>query len=526
MAIASSSHIIQKLLSFDLSIDWLILNFTVHLKGEMIKIKQFLSEKILSIVEKAPSYRGGIISELQHIREYQRKCLAKDFTKRKSPENTNVKLSQMTLIVTFEYEDFKNIQKGLKRFFPKSDKIIKFVKEIKKNEDNLGVLGRHELGLITRESGRYFTDFEVVDDLPVCVEYVYISYYRILPSVVSIIFNFNLSDKVSSTINILQNREYLSPVIFKRFWSINKIHYSYSMFYGKGGAYGAVYKEKNTLRTSLKNWIKKSFKWNNFLMDTVSFVDVYEIKGNPINSGELKEWISNYSHWLEDFGISVFGLDTLISDDIIYSMDKDDNACTSTDVITKFQSETKSKSEDSLRFKVRAVAIRSALFSLVDRYNIKVENLNAKGFKSLNKSNRSVLKSASSVKELKKLVALISRLEHEVTKSSQWVVEIISEIGDLKRPPKGEVMNLGKELVQDIQYQIKQAKKTVEIIDAGLTSYLSVQNVYVMYKLQRWMFILSIVVTVATIVCVISGWTNLKPVLFDWFQLFMSWFNT
>ena len=49
----------------------------------------------------------------------------------------------------------------------------------------------------------------------------------------------------------------------------------------------------------------------------------------------------------------------------------------------------------------------------------------------------------------------------------------------------------------------------LKIIDVGLTDYLKVQNIYAMYRLQRWMFILSVVVALATIVSVLSGWNEL-----------------
>ncbi|WP_236307641.1 hypothetical protein, partial [Enterobacter bugandensis] len=58
-------------------------------------------------------------------------------------------------------------------------------------------------------------------------------------------------------------------------------------------------------------------------------------------------------------------------------------------------------------------------------------------------------------------------------------------------------------------------------IDAGLTNYLSTQNIYVMYKLQKWMFVLTFVVTIATIIGVLSGWDNLMK-LYTSLELFFQ----
>ena len=106
--------------------------------------------------------------------------------------------------------------------------------------------------------------------------------------------------------------------------------------------------------------------------------------------------------------------------------------------------------------------------------------------------------------------------EHEVKQSGHCIAHSISDVVELIDLLRKETVNLGKNTIDNANYQLKQVKEAAAIIDSGLTNYLSVQSIYVMYKLQKWMFILSIVVTIATIIGVLSGWSNLKLLVSGW----------
>jgi hypothetical protein len=138
------------------------------------------------------------------------------------------------------------------------------------------------------------------------------------------------------------------------------------------------------------------------------------------------------------------------------------------------------------------------------------------GFKNLYKRKKLTRRNQYNIQELKRAIVIISRLELEINQSGHWVVHSISEIGELTSLVEKETVNLGKKTIDNANYQLKQVKEAAVIIDSGLTNYLSVQSIYVMYKLQKWMFILSIVVTIATIIGVLSDWNNLKLLIYGW----------
>ena len=163
----------------------------------MDNLKLKISTKILDLVEGLPRFRKGTISSLQDIRERQKEWSSKEFERRDAPKESNIELSQITLILTFEHEDFNNVIKGLKKYFPKNEKIHTFVTSLKESVDKLHASNWHNLGYIAREQGVYLPDVAVDESLPLDVKNVSLSFHRILPSVACIIFEFQLDDSVA-----------------------------------------------------------------------------------------------------------------------------------------------------------------------------------------------------------------------------------------------------------------------------------------------------------------------------------------
>ena len=104
---------------------------------------------------------------------------------------------------------------------------------------------------------------------------------------------------------------------------------------------------------------------------------------------------------------------------------------------------------------------------------------------------------------------MLSRFEQELEKSNFFIAHSLAEVGELQNLYKNISENLAVETFKKAEFRVKTIKEAILIVDTGLTNYLSVQSIYVMYKLQKWMFILSIVVTIATIIGVLSGWENI-----------------
>jgi hypothetical protein len=277
-----------------------------------------------------------------------------------------------------------------------------------------------------------------------------------------------------------------------------------------------IAEEKDSIRALLEKWVKHGFGWKPQTMDAVSYIDVFEITGNPKDPDKRKEWISNNSQWLEEHGISTRGFNTYEGEDFLLSSPRiEGQKYLVTDTFAKLDSNNSSESGDILEYKIRAVAISSTIFSVIEKYGSRVEVLRSRGFNNLYKRKKLNSQSQLNIQELKRTIAILSRLEHELKGSGSWIAHSISEVGKLRDLFRDKPFDLGKSTLLNSRYQLEKVKEAADIIDIGLTNYLSVQSIHVMYKLQKWMFILSVVVTIATIVGVLSGWEDLKSLLPD-----------
>lgn len=483
----------------------------------MENIKLIISTKILDFVECFPKFRKGTIATLQTIREYQREWSEKDYSERKAPKDSRIDLNQITLILTFEHEDYHLVIKGLKRYFPKNKEIEKFVESLRGSLDSLHACSWNNLGYIAREKGVYRPLVEIDESLPENIKSVSLSFHRIIPSISCIIFEFRLEEEASKALSRVQNLVYLGPIEFKRLWPLNKLHSGYSIGNGYDCSTKAINKEKDHIRKNLELWIKNSFSWKPKVMKQVSYVDVYRLVGNPDEIEQRRNWMSKNRGWLNDYGIFANGLDSLEGEDFLISKYRhNDGEYFVSNVITKFDTKSGSEFGDFLEFKVRAVAVSATIFSVLNKYRNKVEKLRGHGFKNLYKRRKLSRRNQYNIQEIKRTISFLSRLEQELKQSQYWINHSISEVGKLIRVAKEKPVDLGKETISNAAYQLQQVKQAAEIIDSGLTNYLSVQSIYVMYKLQKRMFILTIVVTVATIIGVLSGWHDLKALLDSW----------
>jgi hypothetical protein len=264
-------------------------------------------------------------------------------------------------------------------------------------------------------------------------------------------------------------------------------------------------------------WVKNGFGWKPEAVGFASYIDVYEVTGNPEDLDERRNWLNDNRAWLYDYGIDVNGMNTLEGEGFLISDPRSsERDYLISDVVCKFESKNKSQFVDFLEYKVRAIAVAATIYNVLEKYRRRIEFLRAHGFKNLYRRKKFTRKNQYNIQEIKRTIVIISRLEHEFNHSRHWIMHSISEVGELTDLFRKEHVDLGRNIVSNFNYQVKNIKEAASIIDSGLTNYLSVQSIYVMYKLQKWMFILSIVVAIATIIGVLSSWNSIKALMSIW----------
>lgn len=481
-----------------------------------------VSTAILNVAEGLPRFRKGLISDLQEIREQQQEWALSAQEASKSPENSGIQLKTMNVTLIFEHEDFKSILKGLKYYFPKNNRIQRFSDSLKKSADSLHASSWHNLGFIAKEKGYYVPDVTIDKNLPDSVNSTSINFHRILPSLACIIFEFHLNDLLSKDLALIQSKLHLGPVVFKKFIPLKKIPNGYTMGSSYEVSLTQINERKDILRDEILNWIRKGFKWKLNNKYSISFIDIYEVEGMPTLDTNRQKWLDENKSWLENYGINLNIFNSLEGDKFFLTMPEESKQkYTLSHILTRFDLESQDNGRDLFTYKIGAVAVSATILNTISKYAERIKKLRSLGFENLYKRTKLTKRTQENIQEIKRTLVILSRFEQELINSRFFISSTISEIGQLTSIRKNSVINFHSEIISKAKSRLKSIKDAANTIDAGLTNYLSTQNIYVMYKLQKWMFVLTFVVTIATIIGVLSGWDNLMK-LYTNLELFLQ----
>jgi len=470
-------------------------------------LKERLSKKYLDWAELLPKFQGGPIYKLQMIRAHQRKISIKYKQKRCKPDNSRIILSKLCIVTTYQLEDFGLMHRAIERMFPKNKKVSKFLNDLKKDESSIYGSSWSDIGFITKEKKIRFRDEQYVDELPRYVEQVSVSYHRIMPSLACLSFYFYIDDEFNEILANDQKREYLSIVLFN---SINPFRISrtgYSIKVGTNNSREIVRTKILNLYKCTSDWIEKEAKSTEFASCTKSVVEYYAISGCPSDPNQLREWVDTNCDWLGDYGISVNKYDSYRSSNMIY--------CTSsypsneTQVHNLVLLDDGNSKEWYIDFKLSSISVNASIFSVIDYIKKSFEKYRWLGFLQLANLDARVLKNSVNASRLKQLGVILNRIIHEFGESKTWIVFSFDDVADLKTSDVNEELSLGECVIRDAEFRLNYLRKSFEVIDVGFTGYLELQNIFAMYKLQRWIFILSVVVTLSTIVGIASNFDDI-----------------
>lgn len=497
------------------------------------RTKIFLSKKYLDWAEILPKSSGGIIHHLQSIRQHQRDRSSKSFDARRIPKDSRLLLKEVRLVATFQFEDFRLVQAIIKKTFPNNKKTQKIVEELKQNEASLNELSWRSIGVMLtggdnpRKTQFFTPDSQLVDDLPEHVRQIRVSYQRLLPSVALLAFNFLIEDTFSDELRNIQDREYLSPVMFNSVFPHNLLR-SYTSGYESQAVSEAMYTHMYRLVSSQESWLKKRIgkgRWITFAPP----IEFYELCGDSSSQDADRNWFNDNRNWLNNYGIT--NVYSYGSDALLYCPGNRLDGVVDSHKLIAYKQKVGDRLLDE---QLDALGAMVALDSVTETLQNAVEIYRLSGFRHLDKFDNKILKAGSSITGMKRILPVLKRLNHELFQYRSWVQHALSGLNELKDTFNPHLPNLkvGRGLDQavfgDIKGRIALLNSSSEIVDAGLTSYLEVQNVYAMYRLQRWAVILSCVTVFLSVVVACTEWKNLAelgekiPEIWDKIFLFIG----
>ncbi|MCW8336755.1 hypothetical protein, partial [Vibrio paucivorans] len=66
---------------------------------------------------------------------------------------------------------------------------------------------------------------------------------------------------------------------------------------------------------------------------------------------------------------------------------------------------------------------------------------------------------------------------------------------------------------EHIRSTLKTLSAEVEVVDRGVSEYMELENMHIMFKLQRRMFALSVIASVATLVGIVANWESIAKLI-------------
>lgn len=479
-----------------------MINYNVKYTYTLIrkKIKIFLTKKILDITESKTSFFYRVISKndslnkiLENIynqRKYQRKHSIKNLNKRKKPKHTDIKLSSIVYVIPFEYENFDQLKLAFEQLVPNNKRTFESINQIINMKDNIGFRNWIDFRYVAGKEDMLFGNkVKQIKNSPKNIENIELSYTRIMPSFSIFILKFNLSDLISTNINNLQNNYYLSDIEFNNFSLFKKHSFTIKEESSNNNqAEKEIYLYKNKIEQNIKKWTIKNFKLKASVINNSFFIDLYNIYGNPIKKNDLKEWIKCNKNWLNDYGCknSEFfekrGFYNMYSTKSFFSFDPH---TTNNDNITR------AKLIDG---NILSRAITGSINSIIQKYSLSLEDLRNVGFNNLQKRNSKILNTNLPIEQLQISIMLINRLKNELQFNKKDIKYLVSEIGTPHNIYNNtNKNNPSKTMIKNIFNSLNELEVHFEILNKGLITVLSVENIKKIYSLQKIVIVITIV---------------------------------
>ncbi len=470
-------------------------------------IREVVSKQYLDWAEALPRFQGGPIHELQLIRERQRQWSSRRFQNRIKPDDASIALKQIRIVFTFQFEDFNLVRRAVGKLFPNSETASEFVKDLKRKESSIHSSGWSSIGLIAKEKRFYVGETQYVEELPEHVKVIHVSYHRIMPSLACLSFSFHIEEKFSESLAIKQNHDYLPPVVFKSINLFKRFPRGYSMGSSGEGAREVVRGHALGLSNCFHFWLQRATKLSDATSFTKSVVEYYVVNGHPTSSDELAKWLKSNRGWLGDYGITVSDHDSYRSSNLIYCSSSYHNKDMPVYNLVSF--EDADDEDRHVDFVLDGLSVNASLFSAIESIQDSLEKYRRLGFVQLAKFDARVLRDSGGASRIKRLGVILNRISHEFNEGRHWIAHSLEGLEDLKTSSFDKEQILRTNIIENFDYRLGCLIRAYKVLDIGLTGYLEVQNIYSMYRLQRWMLVLSIVATFATIVGVAANWDDL-----------------
>lgn len=506
------------------------------------KLSIFLSKKYLDYAESLPKFGGTFIATLQTIREHQRIESERDYKESRPPEGIKIEYIGFRLIEIFHLEEFEILQKGILQLFPglKENYISRnFAGEFENFAETINTGGMRKLGVVFRDKkGRLYSLESVeIKDLPVEVEYIELALHKFFPSMLVLTLDVRLNNKATSNILSLHDAKCLSDITFRHLtpWRLERSGYSQNSTEN-------IRTEKivnwiNELHKGVEKCIMPFFKTGYFIqqhaagkVSSLPAINLYRITGLPDKEESFKNLVSSARAWWHSFGFDFYGI-LYGNKEVIFSESAQDGSVFFNVIALQGKPEEAIKSgrlDEKITEHIYIINdILDAILPCISTVSFlkssrrSLEKMRQVIFRSMKYRLLPALNKYIKIESIIRFESmLLRRTSMEFNQNKNYILHDLKGIDEFNVMKTSCIqkqgMNFRDALLESVNFNMKRLNEHISLIKSEFSEYLTVQNMKKMYSLQRWIFLFTAIVTIATL---LAYWNTVVASLkgiFDW----------
>ncbi|MBI2793016.1 MAG: hypothetical protein HYX66_00010 [Ignavibacteria bacterium] len=449
-------------------------------------IKQLTSTILFFVAKKLPGARDSslLLGRLRRVSDAQERLALKAAQSRSAPAGGMVKLTSMSIVVTFEPENFDSLVKAVTKGFRGNPRVSRFIDDFNKVRGSILSSSVTRLPIVGHDASKTLSNWATSDkSLPNVVKHVEVWFYRILPSLAALSFEFTFTEEVSSQIEDLLSQPIVEPIVVDFFPLFNgtirnSFHYRGSCVSLRTEAI------LNDVGDMCWEWLKRSFGLNIKAQMSHQYNFNYSVSRSKDDQTDLNRWQQDNRDWLNSYLIETTEREVYESyENIRWNRYNLESQTKTFFIVTSFANgNVESESYESLSFNAY-----SALVSKLDSYRSMTERIGSNGHLDKVHSSFRYKARAKYVQSLKILIARVLRMDHELR-----VTEIrrnhhlvaLSSYRIISASGSGHNSDLLADGSVYVTSTIDRLLQALKVLDAGMSESLTIHNMLVIYRLQ------------------------------------------
>ena len=432
----------------------------------------------------------------------------------------------------FPAEEYDTLLGGLRRLFPASPFGPDQLDRLRSSAPSLFHGGWSLIGTLVREDKWLgVMNKKVAPELPEEVKYVDIIVHKLLPSAVALSIDVALADSATSKLNELQNRMYLPVTTLSRFTPWKGYRTGMSHAPAEWSMEEKMLRWQRTLHADV--WSCVRARLFGFFGDSATqdgsfpIIDCFAVVGVPDGDGEIHTRVGSLHKWLESTTVlpGPSGLDKYTRGELMFVREQlRDNRLSTSYRFVEFHTvqpepdPTKQQGFAALRDELDAALPYICFIAALRQIAEQVETLRLRVYKRLSGAR---LFGRSFRFEMK----LNDKVQREAMFVSRVSMELIDALPHLKRNSavlRGLTEKLDRdhperELLDDLDgtlsFRLRQVKRHLRLISKVFDAYISRRNVRLMYSLQRQVWVLTFIATLAAVASILTNWGQLRQII-------------